>query len=183
MATLRWYHGGPRINDWNHVRWDRERSTSDLNAEGAGMYWTTDPDEAWGYARGHDPVVYEAEMQPGFRLLPHKKPTMAALRSIYDYADAESQEIFLSNWNIEAPASQGQIDSALHHYTGQTSLFDAYVTLYHDLFRYDAEAYVSALRALGYDGHVLEKGTTGGSKRRKHLVLWNPRALAIQEIS
>jgi hypothetical protein len=183
MAVLRWYHGGPRIADWAHVRWDRERSQSYLNAEGPGVYWTTDPDEACGYARGVDPVVYEATMKDGFRLFPHKKPTMAALRALYDYASAESQEIFLSNWSIETPASQRQIDSALHHYAGQLSLFDAYATLYHDLFQYDAEAYVDAIRSLGFDGFVLERGTTGGSKRRRHLVLWNPRAMFIEEIS
>jgi hypothetical protein len=184
MTVLRWYHGGPRIADWNRIRWDRERGSSDLNAEGAGMYWTTDPDEAWGYTHGApDPVVYEATFHPGFKHLPRRKPTMKDLRALFDYATAEDQEIFLSNWNIETPASQTQIDSALRRYSHQQVLFDAYVTLYHDLFRYDADAYVSALRSLGYDGYVLEKGTTGGSRRRKHLVLWQPRALDIQEIS
>jgi len=183
MTALRWYHGGPRIVDWAHVRWDRERGTSDGNAEGAGMYWTTDPDEAWGYARGPDAVVYEATTRDSFNKLPRRKPSMRDLRSLFDYATAEDQEIFLSNWNVESPASQRQIDGALHPYTGQTVLFDAYVTLYHDLFRYNAEAYVEAMRSLGYDGYIIEKGTTGGSKRRKHLVLWQPRALDIQEIS
>jgi hypothetical protein len=184
MATLRWYHGGPRITDWDHIRWDRQRGSSDLNAEGAGMYWTTDPDEAWGYTHGApDPVVYEATLRESFRPLPARKPTMKDLRALYDYADAESQEIFLSNWSIESPASQAQIDSALRHYAHQQSLQDAYVTLYHDLFRYDADAYVSALRRLGYDGFIVKRGTTGGSKRRKHLIVWQPRALDIQQIS
>ena len=91
MATIRWYHGGPRITDWDNIRWDRERSTSDLNAEGPGMYWTTDPDDAWSYARGPDAVVYEATLRDSFRPMPKRKPTMNNLRRLYDYATADDQ--------------------------------------------------------------------------------------------
>ena len=71
----------------------------------------------------------------------------------------------------------------MRHYSHQTSLLDAYVTLYHDLFRYNSEEYIAAVRSLGYDGFTVERGKTGGSKRRRHLIIWNLRALAIQEIS
>jgi len=183
-ARQLWYHGGSLIENWEHVRWDRDRSTSDLNAEGPGMYWTTDDEEAWGYTHGHeDATVYVATMRDSFKLFPRKRPTMAALRDLYDFASPEDQEIFLSNWNIETPASKAEIAQALKPYTGQTSLFDAYVTLYHDLFRYDSDVYVAAMRSLGYDGFIVERGTTGGSRRRKHLILWNPRMLDIEEAS
>ena len=176
-----WYHGGPRIPDWEHVRWDRDRSTSDLNAEGPGMYWTTDLDEAWGYTRSDDSTVYVATMRDGFKLLPKKRPMMKTLFDLYELAEVDDQEVFLSNWNIETPASRADVDRALKPYTGQNSLFDAYVTLYHDLFRYDSDVYVAAMRTLGYDGFIVERGTTGGSKRRKHLILWQPRMLDIEE--
>lgn len=176
-----WYHGGPRIADWEHVRWDRDRSASDLNAEGPGMYWTTDLDEAWGYTRGDDATVYVATMRDGFKFLPKKRPTMKALLDLYELAEADEQEIFLSNWNVETPASKTDVAHALKPYTGQTSLFDAYVTLYHDLFRYNSDVYVDAMRVLGYDGFIVERGVGGGSKRRKHLILWQPRMLDIEE--
>ena len=181
---VRWYHGGPRIADWNHVRWDRDRSQSDLNAEGPGVYWTTDPDEAWGYAHGaSDPVVYEATMRDSFKLLPKRKPTLKSLQDLYDYATHEDQETFLSNWSIEMPASQPQINQALKPYTGQDTLFDAYVTLYHDLFMYDADAYVAAMQSLGFDGYIVDRTQTGSSKKKKHLILYRPRAMEIQTIS
>jgi len=176
-----WYHGGPRIQNWEHVRWDRDRSTSDLNAEGPGVYWTTDQEEAWGYTRGEDATVYVATMRDGFKLLPKKRPTMRELRDLYELAGYEDQEIFLSNWGLEMSASRAEIDDALKRYSHQTSLFDASVTLYHDLFRYDSDTYVAAMRSLGYDGFIVDRGTTGGSRRRKHLILWNPRMLDIEE--
>jgi hypothetical protein len=175
-----WYHGGPRITDWNNLRWDRERGTSDGNAEGPGMYWTTDFDEAAGYTHHPDSTIYVATMRDGFRLVPKKRPTMAALRELFSLAEPDDQEIFLSNWQIEMPVTKQQIDSVLVRYSRQTTAFDAFVTLYHDLFRYDAGAFVNAMRSMGFDGYVLEKGTTGGSRLRKHLVLYNVRALEIE---
>lgn len=176
-----WYHGGPRITDWGTLRWDRDRGESDLNAEGPGLYLTTDFDEAAGYmARG---VIIKAKTRPGFRFVPKKRPSITTLRALYDATGTENQEIFLGNWGIEKhPAPPHVVQSALAHYTNQDSLIDAAVTLYHDLFRYDAKAFVEAMVGLGFDGFVVEKGTTGGSRRRKHLIVWNPRALQVEEL-
>lgn len=173
-----WFHGGPRITDWSNMRWDRDRSESDLNAEGPGMYWTTDLEEAASYAHGGG-ALYIGRMLPGFRHFPKGRPTLKALERLYWYADEDSQEIFLSNWSIEYPGSASAIRSVLTKYARQNTLFDAFVTLYHDLFRYDADAYVGALRDMKFDGHVIGKGETGGSRKRKHLILWNPRAMEI----
>ncbi len=169
-AKTIWYHGGTRITDWSCVKWDRDRGKSDLNAEGPGMYWTTDPEEASGYACGKSSTIYSARLGSGFRFLPKKKPTLSELRELYDLADPERQEIFRSNWPDES------LRGALGHYARQESLFDAFVTLYHDLFQYDADEFVAAMRSLGFDGYVV-RGTTGGSRRREHLILWNVRAL------
>lgn len=175
-----WFHGGSRIENWNHVRWDRDRSESDLNAEGPGMYWTTDLDEAMGYAHGADRgVVYEGRMRAGFSLLPARRPTLAMLERFYAEASRDDQEVFLSNWQVEWSHMGPAVRAVLRKYANQTTLFDAFVTLYHDLFHYDADAYVNALRSMAFDGYVVKKGTTGGSRRRDHLVLWYPRAMDI----
>lgn len=171
-----WYHGGPRIRPGSVISWDRDRSTSDLNAEGPGMYFTTSLDEAASYVGDHGEVV-RAQMRSGFRLLPKKRPSLATFRAFYDLAPDESKATFLGNWSIEYPATPHEVASALRHYTHQTTLHDALVTLYHDLYQYDADAYVSAVHELGFDGVVIAKGTTGGSARRDHLIVWNPSAL------
>lgn len=178
-----WFHGGPRIRNWRELSFDRDRFTSDLNAEGPGMYWTTEYEEAVSYIRPGG--VHRAILPPGFKFLPNARPKMAQLRALFELADPEDQEIFLSNWNIEPPIStwaMPAINRALTKYTHQTSLHDAFVTLYHDLFRVKADAYVAAMESLGYDGVLVRKGTTGGSKKRKHLILWNVDAVRVEEM-
>lgn len=179
--AITWYHGGPRILDWNDVRWDRDRTTSDLNAEGPGMYFTTDAEEAAGYM-GPSGVVLKAHMRPGFRLPPGGKPLLAELLALYDEADAEDQATFLSNWLVEYPAGRGQVRSVLARYARQETFMGAAVTLYGDLFRHDGEAFVKAMRALEYDGFVVTRGDSGGSRARSHLVLWNPSAMTFEEL-
>jgi len=172
-----WYHGGPLIEDWSEIRWDRERGSADPNAEGPGMYWTTSLEEARGYGRH----LYLAKMLPGFRLMPgHKKRGLSPreLRTIYAMGRPDDQEIFLSNWNVEWPGSPRLLDEVLEHYARQRDVLGTFVTLYHDLFRYDAGAFIRAMIALGYDGHSVLKGKAS-QREIRHLVVYNPAALLI----
>lgn len=176
-----WYHGGPKIRPGSVMSWDRDRSQQDLNAEGPGMYFTSSYDEANGYAHGHkNGVVYRSKMKKGFKLLPKKGANLPTLRALYQLATPESKEIFLSNWSVEYPASEGQVLQALMPYTRERSLHDALVTLYHDLYRYDANEYVTSLSTIGFDGVALDKGVIDGH-RRLHLVVWNPGAMDLEE--
>ena len=180
-ASTVWYHGGPPVHDWAHIRWDRERGTADPNAVGPGMYWTTDPVQARGYAHDHaDPTVYSATKRAGFVEFPRKRPALAEIRALYELADPEAQGIFLSNWDVDRDvATRTEVDRALLPYVRNSGpLFDAYVTLYHDLFAYDANAYVKALRRLGYDGYVVKM-----REGVRHLVLWNPEAMKVEEVA
>lgn len=180
MSVL-WYHGGPRVTDWSSLRWDRDRSQSDLNAEGPGLYFTNDFDEAAGYIGNG--VILRGKTKPSFRFLPKKRPSPATLEALYTAASAESQEIFLSNWGVEWPASKHEVTRALSQYTKQPSLLDAAVLLYHDLFRYDSKAFVEAMFSLGFDGFIVDKGRSPhGKQPRKHLIVWNPRAITIEEL-
>jgi hypothetical protein len=167
-----WFHGGPAIEDWGAIRWDRQRGTADPNAEGPGMYFTTDKDEARGYGRH----LYVATMMRGFRLIPRRKVTPIVLRKLYELASPDDRQVFLSNWNVQQwPATPRQVDLALAHYDKQRqSNLETFVELYHDLFRYDDRAFVRAMVALGYDGHIV-----GRDPRRRHLVLYNPDAMII----
>lgn len=176
-----WYHGGPKIRPGSVMSWDRDRGKSDLNAEGPGMYFTSSYDEANGYAHGHPKgVVYRAKMKKGFKLLPKKGANLATLRAFYALAPKDSQETFLSNWYSEWPPSEEGLVRALMPYTREKSLHDALVTLYHDLYQYDASEYVTSLSTLGFDGVALDKGVIDGH-RRLHLIVWNPGAMDMEE--
>lgn len=176
MKKIVWYHGGTTVQDWAYYRWDRDRTTSDGNQEGPGMYWTTDLEEAQRYIADENGALYTGAMKDGFRLLP-KRPSLGILMKLYQEADEEYQQAWLSNWDIELPASYKEIEVIMKKYNSQSSMLDAAVTLFHDLFRFNANEYVRALQAIGFDGAVVARGTTGGSRRRQHLILWNIRAM------
>ena len=167
---MSWFHGdsSPR-GDFTDQRWDRDATVASLLEYGPGLYFTSDIDEA----RNYGGFVYEAELLPSFRLLPHRKPSLAKLREFYVLASEEDREIFLSNWGVTAPAP------ILKKYAHQDTLYDALVALYKDLFR-SADEWVEAVRQLGYDGVVLHL-----SKReppREYLIVWSPERLRLTRV-
>lgn len=164
-----WYHGGTRISNWSTLRWDRERFSGDPNAEGPGMYWTSDLAEARRYASQQDPVIYHAFKGPKFRTIP-ARATISLLLKVYRAASRDDQEVFLSNWGMEWP---GNPSSALRNYMNKGTFHAALMLLYSDLFRYDADSFVKAMRSLNYDGFVVHR------ENRDHLVVWNTDALDI----
>lgn len=158
-SATTWYHGGHQTKFSENHRWDRDRTTSSLNQEGPGIYFTSSYQQATSYG----PIVIEMELPSGFKVMPLRKPTMKQLMALYDEASEEDQEIFLSNWGENITPQE-----ALKHYSHQDNIHDAAVTLYGDLFRYDSDAYIEAVRTLGYDGVIVPK-----SYGVKHLIAWN----------
>lgn len=161
-----WFHGdtAPR-NGFLDQRWDRKRHESSLNAEGPGIYFTESEEDAESYG----PHLYVAELKPGFKFLPKRRPTVAFLRKLYIAASPEDRELFLSNWdNMTVPR-------ILEKYSHQLTMHDAAVSLYSDLIR-DPAAWVYAMRELGYDGHVVEHRYGA-----RHLVVWNPNKITVRE--
>ena len=161
---ITWYHGGASTRlVYDDHRWDRDRSTSSLNDEGPGLYFTSKYNQAAAYGG----VVVQTVLPASFRLLRTSvKPSMRRLQQLYRSASDEQQQMFLDDWNTKDPKV------ALKPYTHQSSLHNALVTLYHDLFHYDANAWVDAVREFGFDGVVVPK-----MYGVKHLVVWNPSAL------
>ena len=176
-----WYHGGNRVTDWRDYHWDRDRTTSDGNAEGPGMYFTTSIEEATGYLfRMPDPVIYAARMLPTFRVLTGR-PTMPFLLNIYAQASAEDQETLVTNFGVEYPASTRAVQAILRGYVHARTAADAAIQLYRDLFRFDDGAYVAAMREVGFDGFIVPR-RQAGSRQRDHLVLWNIAAVQLGEV-
>ncbi len=175
-----WYHGGRIIRHWTDLSWDRDRSTQSLNQEGPGMYWTSDYEEAVSYMdRGPEGVVYSAILKPGFSLIStSSKPTLKRLTMLFESATDEDQQRFVEDFGFER-VSPASIKEALSNYIRQDSFVDAAVMLSADLFHYNADAYVEAMKSIGIDGFVVKRGVTGGSKLREHLISFSPDKMSV----
>lgn len=172
MKTF-WFHGGPKLTDLDSLTWDRERNVRDQNAAGPGMYWTRSEREAAGYGTH----LYRATTKPGFRWMP-QRPTREFAMQLFSQATEARKQQFLENW----PDSNAT--AALSNYVHQDTMLDTAILLYHDLFQYNAEEYVVAIRML-FDGvRVAGQGNHSTSDPRgEHLVCWSPRKLVIDEAS
>lgn len=144
--------------------WDRDRSTSSLNESGPGLYFTSSREQAESYGG----FLYRATCRPGFKFVPQKKPFYSTLRRLHKEASHEHQKRFRADWGGITGAS------ALRKYLGQSTTYDALLSLYADLFHHDALGWVEAMRALGYDGAWIERPNDV-----THLVVWSPLQLNI----
>lgn len=169
MASIVWYHGGPRLTDLRTLKWDRDRNV-DQNANGPGLYWTTDREESQKYGQYH----YRGTTNAGWRFMPNRPATAAFVKSLFDAASKERREAFLENW-IDQTVTQ-----ALQNYVRHNTMLDASVLLYHDLFSYDADEYVRAIRTL-YDGVIVSFPKTTFSAARKHLICWSPEKMTFKD--
>lgn len=142
---------------------ERDRTTESALQEGPGIYWTTSYEEATHYG----PHVVEMALPSSFQLMPrNKKATLSTLMAIYVLAGPEHQENFLADWDTTNPRA------VMARYAHQENLHDALVTLYGDLFHDDTDAYLDAVRSLGYDGIVIPK-----EYGAEHLIVWTPEKL------
>lgn len=165
----RWWHGdtNPRLRFEDQV-WDRDRSVASANENGPGLYFTSSREQAEAYG----PYLFRAGVRLGTRLLrPNKKPTLRALMCLWNHANEDDKELFLTNWGLESSASPAPV---LAKYVRQNSLFDALVSLYLDLIR-DPSEWVLAMRACGHDGAVVPR-----AYGVLHLVVYNPSKFLIE---
>jgi hypothetical protein len=163
-----WYHGdtSPRA-DLRDQRWDRDPAIASRLEYGPGIYFTSRIEEAEQYG----PYIYAATVQNGFRLLPKRRPSLRKLAEFYRLASEDDRETFLSNWPGLTP---GQ---ALRRYANASTLYDALLGLYVDLFR-DPDSWVYAMRGVGYDGIILSM--LHRDPPRRFLIVWSPEKLDIR---
>lgn len=170
-----WYHGGPRAKtDFSGLDLDRNRGSQDLNAEGPGVYLTSSRAEAAQYG-----IVHEVELDKSFRPLPgwsgppKRAPVEGMIRALVA-TDPDRAYSMAANYGDEGPAGLRVALSAILQYSA--TLGDAMMSVYHDLYQYDAQAYAQAFVSLGYDGFTVPKnGNT-------HLVALNPSKLHVRAV-
>ena len=160
------------------IRWDRNRGTHDLNMEGPGIYLSTSP----GNAASYGPYLHRIYLKGNPMLLRSNgpMPTMAKMLALAKLAPVSSRLTFVSNWGHEH-LSPATLRDSLSKYRHQSSVHDAFQTLYGDLFLYNANAFVEAMLQLGIDGVLVDR-RTDWRPDQLHLVVYNRRMLCDPEL-
>lgn len=164
-ATV-WYHGDSiKRTTFQGQKMDRDRGAqSGGNENGPGIYWTSEYEEAQGYGK----VVHHATMKVSkARLLTDKtKATVKNVTALINACDPTRRDDALTNW---AETTREAFHLAVQAYVNISTFADAAVSIYHDIFGYDADAWAKAMVAIGFDAYQPSK--------RPHFVVYNPAVI------
>jgi hypothetical protein len=166
-----WYHGSEK-----EIRnWSTEFVGKGADQEGAGIYFTSNLEDAEGYKKTGSGVVHIVTLNTSKWLSTTKKPVKAELEKLIQWA--EDYETTLSNWGNENPVAD--LRDALHDYMQYNKTnFEAIKAIEADFYQGDAINYCSSLVALGYDGVQVKKSFMNTI----HAIVWNPKIIKIQEV-
>lgn len=170
-----WYHGSNK----EIKKWSTEFVGEGVDQEGAGIYFTSNLEDASGYTRKNvhqeQGVVHIVSLNTTKWLSPTKKPNRIELEKLIKWAD--DYEITLQNWGNENPTLD--MKDCLNDYVryNQTQ-FEAIKQLEADFYRGQPQNYCSSLTALGYDGVQVKKSFMN----TVHAIVWNPKIIKVQDI-
>jgi hypothetical protein len=162
-----WYHG----REVKATNFDYQYVGKGHDQEGAGFYFTTDKDQALGYA-GQNGIVMTVRLTPR-KLVDMNRPAKTKdlkfmLLNAPDHLDA------LSNF-AENPreALIMALNGYAQYYDDAT---DAFQTIENDFYKGHAAEYLINLVRLGYDGHIIKH------EGAAHFVCYNPKIIDIVQV-
>lgn len=165
-----WYHGDPNQRaDFCDQRMDREAFVQDPNANGPGIYFTKDYQQARGYAEP-DGYVYTVRIamdsgkviREGEEASDHQKFLFRLLKAAQKL-DAEAVWYTVTDYGHEVMDPSGVRDehlkSIIRGWDG-LELIDAAVMSYKEFFGRDANAWAKAMVELGALGYIQSQPET-----------------------
>ena len=165
-----WYHGTPH----NIERFIDDFVGTGTDQEGPGIYFTSNEEDAAGYARkGNDPHMFKVSLN--FKKLVPLKGKIPVNECIQLLKWAEDYENKLLNWGSENQNEnlKAQKQSLLKEQTPH----QAFQSIFVDYYRYSPIEFVRGMVTLGYDGVIVPRGFMNV----KHAIVYNPKIIEVIE--
>lgn len=160
-----YYHGTPSPIS----RFSDEFVGNGNDSYGPGIYFTTSPATARGYAENStNGMVYECELNIRKELSKKQRINKAVLLKLMQ---ASPDEDAWTNWD---ESQQGAYRTALAHYMTEGNMYDALMSVWYDWYRYEAPTFVRHLVKLGYDAftHKFDSGEL-------FVIVYNPASIKV----
>lgn len=136
---------------------------------GPGIYFTTAPSTAIGYANdGQNGVVYECELDLRKVLTKKTRINKAVLLKLMQTTPDDEA---WTNWDQHQNRAY-QI--ALQGYIDEGNMYDALMGVWYDWYRYHPVDFVRKLVQLGYDGYIFTFGNG-----EQFVVVYNPASIKV----
>lgn len=164
-----WYHGD--LSQRLGFADQRMQNEANWNAMGPGIYFTSDKQQALGYA-GASGYVYTAEVSGKFAT-DEQKPTVKEIRKFLSMLDDEGRSYLFSNWDENPQRAQRIVEAT---YTSMD-----FVSAFADLGRQGGTDYgetgqqwTAMMVKLGYAGMLHKLPSV------EHLIVWDPNAITVK---
>lgn len=166
------YHGSPT---------EIKKFTDDfvgegVDQEGPGIYFTTNEEDAAGYARKSEGngKIYHVRLEMN-KLIPTKgKVKESEINSMIEWAPNYEEK--LMDWGHED--LQSNLRAFKDSLKRQATPKDVFLSLWYDLYRYTPIDYVRNMVLLGYDGLIVQKEFMNV----KHIIVYNPKVIKLLDI-
>ncbi len=164
---LKWYHGSTeKINSWS-----TKFTGAGDDQEGIGIYFSSNYEDASGYARKSDSGhVYTVELKTDKFLKLVKKPDIQQLFSLVQWSDNWKEKLENIMGNDSTEMNWKEFKSLLKQ---EASMFEACKEIQRHFYYDDPSEYCSSMVALGYDGIIIKKSFMN----TYHAVVWNPKII------
>lgn len=169
IAGRLWYHGD--LSQRLGFADQRMQNEANWNAMGPGIYFTSDKQQALGYA-GASGYVYTAEVSGKFAT-DEQTPTVKEIRKFLSMLDDEGRSYLFSNWDENPHRAQRIVEA--------TYASMDFVSAFADLGRQGGTDYgetgqqwASMMVKLGYAGMLHKLPAV------EHLIVWDPNAITVK---
>ena len=168
------YHGSPhQINKFTD-----DFVGEGVDQEGPGIYMTTNEEDAYGYARksenGGTGKVYKVILQMNKVIKDKGRVKESEIDSMIRWC--EDYEEKLMDWGSENLEENMRLFKA--SLKRENTPKDVFLSIWYNLYRYKPVDYVRNMVSLGYDGLIVQKEFMN----TKHIVVYNPKVIKVQEI-
>jgi hypothetical protein len=165
------YHGSPH---------EISRFTDDfvgegVDQEGPGIYFTTNEEDAYGYARkGDGGRVYKVILQMNKVIKEKGRVKESEIDSMIKWCEGYEEK--LMDWGSE------NLEENMRLFKGslrrENTPKDVFLSIWYNLYRYKPVDYVRNMVSLGYDGLIVQKEFMN----TKHIIVYNPKVIRVEAI-
>ena len=158
------YHGSPK----KFSKFEMSTAEKGHAEAGAGIYFTTNRDEAIGYAQNGYLYTVSIQFRKMVNTRSNSKPKRKQIETLVK--DAPDKDDIL-NWG----SLDNAVDSMIQYSKSEQDAFDQ---VWYDFYRGNVSKYLEGMVKLGYDGFYVDKKFKG----HFHAVVFNQKSIQDMEV-
>jgi len=156
-----WYHGSNR----KIISWSTSYTGKGTDQEGAGIYFTTNREDAQIYGKYIQKVKLDFKKQMSLKAKPIKREIEQLIKKAPNYKD--------TLMDFAEDEKEAFIKAVNNYLEYNDTHWEAVKFIEADFYRREGDKYCKAMTSLGYDGVIIDINYNN----ILHAVVWNPKII------